>query len=101
MSNHGYDVVVIGGGPGGARAATTRAEGGERPAAGKGELLAAPHRRVSPPDPRLRSSLQRRKRNDVFVRSRRIPILRERLIVLLSGGHDGVDRAPLLSGAER
>ena len=38
--------------------------------------------------------------NNLFVRSRRIPILRERLIVMLSGGYDKMDLDAILAAAE-
>lgn len=44
--------------------------------------------------------LKRRDGNNVFVRSQRIPILREKLIILLSGGYDKVDMRTFLAEAE-
>jgi len=45
--------------------------------------------------------LKRQDANNIFVRSRRIPILREKLVVLLSGGYDKADlRSFLADGAE-
>jgi FAD-dependent halogenase len=46
------------------------------------------------------SILQRKDADNVFIRSRRAPLLRERLIVLLSGGYDKVDMDALLSNAD-
>jgi FAD-dependent halogenase len=37
--------------------------------------------------------------NNIFTRSRRVPLLRERLIVLLSGGYDKVDLEAILKAA--
>ena len=37
--------------------------------------------------------------NNIFTRSRRVPLLRERLIVLLSGGYDKVDMEAILAAA--
>ena len=37
--------------------------------------------------------------NNIFTRSRRVPILRERLIVLLSGGYDKVDLEAILAAS--
>jgi len=39
------------------------------------------------------------KRNNIFIRSQRIPLLRKRLIVLLSGGYDKVDLDAILRAA--
>jgi halogenation protein CepH len=44
--------------------------------------------------------LKRKDANNLFARSRRAPLLRERLVVLLSGGYDRVDMEALLSGAD-
>ena len=38
--------------------------------------------------------------NNLFIRSRRIPMLRERLIVMLSGGYDKMDLDAILAAAE-
>ena len=38
--------------------------------------------------------------NNIFTRSRKVPLLRERLIVLLSGGYDKVDLEAILAAAE-
>lgn len=43
--------------------------------------------------------LERKDRDNIFFRSRRMPLLRERLIVLLSGGYDRVDMEALLAEA--
>jgi FAD-dependent halogenase len=37
--------------------------------------------------------------NNIFTRSRRVPLLRERLIVLLSGGYDKVDMEAILAAS--
>ena len=41
--------------------------------------------------------LKRKDRNNLFFRAQRIPLLRERLIVLLSGGYDRVDLEALIA----
>ncbi len=46
-------------------------------------------------------TLEKRDPNNVFERSRTVPILRERLIVLLSGGYDKVDMDSLLGSVDR
>jgi halogenation protein CepH len=62
------------------------------------EALRAYERRIRKPMERIFSLiyswydiLKRGDGNNVFVRSQRVPILREKLIVLLSGGYDKVD----------
>ncbi len=44
--------------------------------------------------------LDRDDRDNIFVRSQRIPLLRERLVVLLSGGYDRADMDEMLAEAE-
>jgi len=43
--------------------------------------------------------LERGDRDNIFIRSQRIPLLRERLIVMLSGGYDRADMDELLADA--
>jgi halogenation protein CepH len=43
--------------------------------------------------------LQKKDADNIFFRSRKIPLLRERLIVLLSGGYDKVDLEAILQAA--
>ena len=45
--------------------------------------------------------LERKDPDNIFFRSRRIPLLRERLIVLLSGGYDKVDMDAILRAAQK
>jgi len=43
--------------------------------------------------------LERKDPNNIIMRSRTIPLLRERLIVLFSGGYDKIDMEAILQAA--
>jgi FAD-dependent halogenase len=44
--------------------------------------------------------LERKDANNILLRSRQIPMLRERFIVLLSGGYDKVSMEQILAAAD-